>query len=49
MWLFDVNQKLITGYYQPSPSGYKRIQHYEAGDALAMVTFAVTFRWDELF
>ena len=50
MWLFDVNQKLITGYSQPSPSGYKHIQHYEAGDALAMVAFAdVTFRWDELF
>jgi Uma2 family endonuclease len=50
MWLFDVNQKLITGYAQPSPSGYKHIQHYEAGDALAMVAFAdVNFRWDELF
>ena len=50
MWLFDVNQKLITGYSQPSPSGYKRIQHYEAGDSLGIIAFAdVTFRWDELF
>jgi Uma2 family endonuclease len=50
MWLFDVNQKLITGYAQPSPSGYKRIQHYESGDSLGMIAFAdVTFRWDELF
>ncbi len=50
MWLFDVNQKLITGYSHPSPSGYKRIQHYEAGDALSMTAFAdVTFKWDELF
>ena len=50
MWLFDVNQKLITGYSQPSPSGYKQIQHYESGNSLAMLAFAdVTFRWDELF
>ncbi len=50
MWLFDVNQKIIEGYSQPSPSGYKQIHRYDADDRLSMLAFPdVTFNWHELF
>jgi Uma2 family endonuclease len=50
MWLFDVNQKIIAGYSQPSVSGYKRMQRYEESDTLAMLTFPESiFSWEQLF
>jgi Uma2 family endonuclease len=50
MWLFDVNQKIIEGYSQPSPSGYKQIYRYDEGDVLSILAFPdVTFNWNELF
>jgi len=49
MWLFDVNQQIIEGYTQPSPSGYKRMQRYEQGDTLAMNAFPeFNFNWEDL-
>jgi len=50
MWLFDVNQQIIEGYAQPSPSGYKRMQRYEQGDSLSINAFPeVIFNWESLF
>lgn len=50
MWLFDVNQKIIEGYSQSSPNGYKLIRRYDAGDDLSILAFPdVTFNWNELF
>ncbi len=50
MWLFDVNQQIIEGYSQPSPSGYKKMQRYEQGDTLAINAFPeVIFNWEALF
>ncbi|MDX2255875.1 MAG: Uma2 family endonuclease [Pseudanabaenaceae cyanobacterium bins.39] len=50
MWLFDVNQQIIEGYLQPSPSGYKRSQRYERVDTIAMNAFPeVIFNWEALF
>ncbi len=50
MWLFDVNKKVIEGYSQPSPLGYKQIHRYNEGDMLSMLAFPdVTFNWNELF
>jgi Uma2 family endonuclease len=50
MWLFDVNQKVIEGYSQPSRFGYKQIHRYNEGDMLSMLAFPdVTFNWNELF
>ena len=50
MWLFDVNQKLIEGYTQPSRSGYKQIHRYDEGDTLSIIAFPdVTFNWHEMF
>ena len=49
MWLFDVNQQIIEGYSHPSPSGYKRIRHYEHGDTLSINAFPeVIFNWESL-
>jgi Uma2 family endonuclease len=50
MWLFDLNQQIIEGYLQPSRSGYKKMQRYEQGEALAINVFPeVIFNWGELF
>ena len=50
MWLFDVNKKIIEGYSQPSPNGYKLIRRYDEGDNLSILAFPdVTFNWNELF
>ncbi|NUN65501.1 Uma2 family endonuclease [Pseudanabaena biceps] len=50
MWLFDVNKKVIEGYSQPSPLGYKQIHRYDEGDMLSMLAFSdVIFNWNELF
>ncbi|MEI6427890.1 MAG: Uma2 family endonuclease [Pseudanabaena sp. ELA607] len=50
MWLFDVNQKLIEGYTQPSANGYKLIKRYDETDTLSLLAFPdVTFQWTELF
>jgi Uma2 family endonuclease len=50
MWLFDVNKKIVEGYSQPSALGYKRMQHYEKNDTLAMFTFPdIIFSWEEIF
>lgn len=50
MWLFDVNKKVIEGYSQPSPLGYKQIHRYDEGDVLSILSFPdVTFNWNELF
>ena len=50
MWLFDVNQQIIEGYSQPSPSGYKRIQCYKQGETLSINAFPeVIFNWEALF
>ena len=50
MWLFDVNQKIIEAYSQPSRSGYKQIHRYDEGDVLSILAFPdVTFNWTELF
>lgn len=50
MWLFDLNQQIIEGFSQPSPSGYKRMQRYEEGDTLSINAFPeVIFNWEELF
>jgi Uma2 family endonuclease len=50
MWLFDLNQQIIEGYLQPSRSGYKKMQRYEQGEALAINVFPeVIFNWEELF
>ncbi|PZU92321.1 MAG: hypothetical protein DCE90_18540 [Pseudanabaena sp.] len=50
MWLFDVNKKVIEGYSQPSPLGYKQIHRYDEGDTLSMLAFPdVIFNWNELF
>ncbi len=50
MWLFDVNNKIVEGYSQPSASGYKRMQRYEQNDTLAMVAFPdIFFGWEEIF
>ncbi|MBD2176346.1 Uma2 family endonuclease [Pseudanabaena sp. FACHB-1998] len=50
MWLFDVNKKVIEGYSQPSPLGYKQIHRYDEGDVLSILAFSdVTFNWNELF
>lgn len=50
MWLFDVNQQIVEGYFQPSPSGYKRMQRYEQGDILSINAFPeVIFNWEALF
>ena len=50
MWLFDVNQKLIESYSQPSRSGYKQIHRYDQGDTLSIIAFPdVTFNWHEMF
>ena len=49
MWLFDVNQKIIEGYSQPSPNGYKLLRRYDEGDKLSILAFPdVTFNWNEL-
>ncbi len=49
MWLFDVNQKIIEGYSQPSPNGYKLLRRYDEGDNLSILAFPdVTFNWNEL-
>ena len=49
MWLFDVNQKTIEGYSQPSPNGYKLLRRYDEGDNLSILAFPdVTFNWNEL-
>jgi len=49
MWLFDVNQKTIEGYSQPSPNGYKLLRRYDEGDKLSILAFPdVTFNWNEL-
>jgi Uma2 family endonuclease len=50
IWLFDVNQKIIEGYSQPSTNGYKLVRHYDESDTLSMITFPdITFNWNELF
>jgi Uma2 family endonuclease len=50
MWLFDVNQKIIEGYSQPSSNGYKLLRRYDEGDHLSILAFPdVTFNWNELF
>jgi Uma2 family endonuclease len=50
MWLFDVNQKIIEGYSQPSPNGYKLLRRYDEGDNLSILAFPdVNFNWNELF
>ena len=49
MWLFDVNKKIIEGYSQPSPNGYKLLRRYDEGDNLSILAFPdVTFNWNEL-
>lgn len=49
MWLFDLNQKIIEGYSQSSPNGYKLIRRYDEGDKLSILAFPdVTFNWNEL-
>ncbi len=50
MWLFDVNNKMIAGFSQPSALGYKRIDRYDRGDRLTMQMFPdMFFEWEELF
>ncbi|CAN1209000.1 Putative restriction endonuclease domain-containing protein [Tumidithrix helvetica PCC 7403] len=50
LWLFDVNQKAIEAYSQPSPAGYKQMYRYDEGDTLSVLAFPdVTFTWKELF
>ena len=49
MWLFDVNHQIIEGYSQPSTTGYKRMQRYEANDSLSIRAFPdVIFNWSDL-
>ena len=49
MWLFDVNQKTIEGYSQPSSNGYKLLRRYDEGDKLSILAFPdITFNWNEL-
>lgn len=50
MWLFDVNQKIIEAYSQPSRFGYKQIHRYNEGDTLSILAFPdIMFNWNELF
>ena len=50
MWLFDVNQKIIEAYSQPSRFGYKQIHRYNEGDTLSIPAFPdIMFNWNELF
>jgi len=50
MWLFDVNNKTIASFSQPSSLGYKQLQRYDRGDRLTMLAFPdVVFDWQELF
>ncbi len=50
MWLFDLNERVIESYSQPSTRGYKRMQRYEQGDTFAMLAFPdVSFEWQEIF
>jgi len=50
MWLFDVNNKTIASFSQPSSMGYKQLQRYDRGDRLTMLAFPdVFFEWEELF
>jgi Uma2 family endonuclease len=50
MWLFDVNDDMITGFAYPSELGYKQINRYTKGDNLSITAFDnVIFEWEELF
>lgn len=50
MWLFDLNERVIEGYSQPSARGYKQMHRYEQGDIFSMLAFPdISFTWQEIF
>jgi Uma2 family endonuclease len=50
LWIFDVHNKIITGFTQPSVIGYKLIQLYAPNDSLTMLAFPdISFSWQEFF
>lgn len=50
LWIFDLNNKIITGFTQPSILGYKLIHLYSQNDFLTMLAFPdVNFSCQEFF